>query len=360
MPSASCGADLAQRHRRLPIRASSTVFLLAAFLVSACGGRTVVVSPREPVSASQLEELRVDPGPAPRDLFWGVGGKRYAPPADAIYRLLAKDETGFSVSFDVTSPDGTEWSAKIGAEAQTEVVVSRILWGLGYHQPPVYYLPSWNVGTGAEARPSAVAQGVPSNVEGRKESEARFRPKLAELERLPDVWNWADNPFSGTRELKGLLVILLMLNSTDLKDSNNSIYAIATPPAGAPAITAGRWFLVRDLGAALGETGKLYPRRNWLEGFEAQAFITSISESAVEFDYKGRHQELLTMIGPGDVQWAAREMARLTDAQWRDAFRAGNYAGPQSDRYITRIKEKIADGLALRVDRRAVADDERR
>jgi len=114
------------------------VVLLCAFLVSACGGRTVVVSPRAPVSVSQLAELRVDPGPSPRDLFWGVGGKRYAPPADAVYRLLAKDETGFSVSFDVTSPDGTGWSAKIGPEAQTEVVVSRILWGLGYHQPPVY------------------------------------------------------------------------------------------------------------------------------------------------------------------------------------------------------------------------------
>src|SRR5688500_304047 len=200
MPSASCGADLAQRHRRLPIRASSTVFLLAAFLVSACGGRTVVVSPREPVSASQLEELRVDPGPAPRDLFWGVGGKRYAPPADAIYRLLAKDETGFSVSFDVTSPDGTEWSAKIGAEAQTEVVVSRILWGLGYHQPPVYYLPSWNLDTGKG--------------DIKRESEARFRPKLSRMKAQDAGWRWGDNPLRGAREFRGLRVVLLMLNST--------------------------------------------------------------------------------------------------------------------------------------------------
>jgi hypothetical protein len=125
-------------------------------------------------------------------------------------------------------------------------------------------------------------------------------------------------------------------------------------------VAAARWFLVRDLGAALGETGKLFPRRNWLEGFEQQAFITGISATRVEFDYSGRHQELLTMIGPGDVQWAARQMARLTDGQWRDAFRAGNYAAPQAERYIQRIKEKIADGLALRVDRRAIADDERR
>ena len=93
--------------------------------------------------------------------------------------------------------------------------------------------------------------------------------------------------------------------------------------------------------------------------FEEHSFITRITGSSIEFDYNGRHQELFTMIGPADVQWAARQMARLTDAQWRDAFRAGNYAPPQAERYISRIKEKIADGLALRVDRRQ-NDDERR
>jgi hypothetical protein len=321
-------------------RASSAVSLLLAIAAcsAACGGRTVVVTPRQPVTAAQLAELWVDPGSTPRDLFWGVGGRRRAPAPQTAFTVIGKDSTGFSVSYDVTSPDAIEWSAKLGAEAQTEVVVSRLLWGLGYHQPPTYYLPSWTV----------AGEG------NRKESEARFRPKLAQLDRRSEVWSWADNPFSGTRELKGLLVILLMLNSTDLKDDNNSIYEV-TPPLG-----RGRWFVVRDLGASLGETGKLYPRRNWLEGFESQAFITAVSGSSVEFDYDGRHQELLSMIGPGDVQWAARRMARLTDRQWQDAFRAGNYAPPRAERYIARMKEKIADGLALRVDRRAVADDERR
>jgi len=324
----------------MSVRSSSTVSLILIIAVCsiACGGRTVVITPRQPVTAAQLAELWVDPGSSPRDLFWGVGGRERAPAPDAPYTVTGKDATGFSVSYDVTGPDETEWSAKLGPEAQTEVVVSRLLWGLGYQQPPTYYLPSWIV----------------AGEEKRRESEARFRPKLAELKRRPEVWSWADNPFSGTRELKGLLVILLMLNSTDLKDDNNTIYEVR-PPWG-----EGKWFLVRDLGAALGETGKLYPRRNWLEGFEQRAFITAVSGSAIEFDYDGRHQELLSMIRPEDLQWAARRMARLTDRQWRDAFRAGNYATPRADRYIARIKEKIADGLALRVDRRAVADDERR
>ena len=136
------------------------------------------------------------------------------------------------------------------------------------------------------------------------------------------MWSWADNPFSGTRELKGLLVVLLMLNSTDLKDSNNSIYELDPPWDG-----ASRWYVVRDLGAALGETGKLYPRRNWLEGFETRKLHHSASpESTIELRLRRPPQELLSMIGPDDVKWAAGQMQRLTDAQWRDAFRAANYA----------------------------------
>jgi len=316
------------------LRMTSAVAL--ALATTACGGRTVIVSPRGPIAPEQMAELWVDPGPELRDLFWGVGGQEYAPDPDAVYTVKAKDHVGFSVSFDVEGPDGIEWSAKIGPEAQTEVLMSRILWGLGYHQPPVYYLPSW--------------QADQKGSEPRRESEARFRPKVKTLHREDGYWMWADNPFSGTRELKGLLAIMLMLNSTDLKDVNNTIYTVKEPWD-----VASRWYVVRDLGAALGDTGKLFPKRNSIEAFEQNAFIKAIDEGGIEFEFKGRHQQLLSMIAPEDVQWGAQQMARLTDAQWRDAFRAANYADPITDRYIARINEKIADGLALRVDRRVHA-----
>jgi hypothetical protein len=317
--------------------ATSALAAVVSATALACGGaivplRTAVVPPSQEV----MSQLWVDPGPTPRDLYWGVGGTKYAPPRGAEFRFKAKDESGFSTSFDITGPDGTEWSAKIGPEAQTEVVVSRILWGLGYHQPPVYYLPSWLI-TG-------------DGIEKHRESEARFRPKIPELVREKEIWRWADNPFSGTRELKGLLVVMLMLNSTDLKDDNNSIYTPVEPWDGAT-----RWFVVRDVGAALGETGKIYPKRNWLEGFEKRGFITRIDGDRVEFDYDGRHRELLTMITPPDVRWAAERMARLTDDQWQDVFRTANYSAPDANRFIARIRQKIDDGLTLR----ARGDDER-
>lgn len=77
----------------------------------------------------------------------------------------------------------------------------------------------------------------------------------------------------------------------------------------------------------------------------------------MEFDYDGRHGELLTMITPADVRWAAQRLSRLTPRQWQDAFRSAGYPRAEADRFIARIRQKIDDGLALRArtpdDRRA-------
>ena len=297
-------------------------------LVTGCGGTIAIQSPERPPSAEAIKQLWVDPGSEPRDLSWGIGGQQYAPKPDAVYTFKERDASGFSAKYTVTDPDGVEWSAKIGPEAQTEVLLSRILWGLGYHQQPIYYVPSWMLERDGTRH---------------TESEARFRPKLKAFERLDEYWWWQQNAFVGTHELNGLLVVLLMFNSTDLKNDNNTIYKLKEPMEGAD-----RWFVVRDLGASLGETGKMYPRRNCLECFQQHGFITELDGDSVKFDYQGLHQELISMIHPADVRWAAEHMQRLTDAQWHDAFRAANYADADAERYIRRLKEKIDDGLALR------------
>src|SRR5690349_14786281 len=137
--------------RRLLTRST----MLSRFAVSAvlclalasCAGRTGAVRHAAQVAAPgprELAELWIDPGSEPRDLFWGVGGEQLAPAAADSYRLDSRRDSGFSISYDVTASDGTGWSVKVGPEAQTEVVMSRLLWGLGYHQPPVYFLSSWH------------------------------------------------------------------------------------------------------------------------------------------------------------------------------------------------------------------------
>jgi hypothetical protein len=57
--------------------------------------------------------------------------------------------------------------------------------------------------------------------------------------------------------------------------------------------------------------------------------------TAVEFAHSIPPQEVFRdRITAGDVRWAGHLLARLTDRQWRDAFRAGGYVPELADRFI--------------------------
>jgi hypothetical protein len=49
-----------------------------------------------------------------------------------------------------------------------------------------------------------------------------------------------------------------------------------------------------------------------------------------------------------DVHWICQRLAKLTDEQWRDAFRAAAYESSVAERYIVKLKAKIKEGLAIR------------
>jgi hypothetical protein len=276
-----------------------------------------------------LAELWNDPAPGERNLFDGPGGNAEKPRADEAYEVEERDSRGFSIGYRVTRADGSEWSVKIGPEAQTEVISSRIVWALGYHQLPSYFVERW----------TAVLNGKRQTLGG-----ARFRPRPRDIG-LDDKgrWSWRDNPFVETREFKGLLSLMMILNSTDLKDDNNELYDVEPERRG----DARRWYVVKDLGASLGETGRFDPRRGYIEGFERERFILGVDKGFVQFAFKGRHQELLRHITPDDVKWISARLLRLTDRQWHDAFRAGGCDEATTARYIARIKAKAAEGIAL-------------
>jgi hypothetical protein len=264
-------------------------------------------------------------------------GGRPLLPRDTVFTFVARDTSGWSPGFDVRDKAGLEWSVKLGPEAQSEVVSSRVLWAIGFHQPATYYLERWEL-VGVESGP---------------QPPGRFRPSLPNRKVVAD-WSWYENPFVGSRPFGGLIVANLLLNSWDWKTSNNKIYELSEPVNGVR-----RWFLVRDLGASLGKT--TYPgilkwfrlrgfgqgTRNDLPGFESQGFITGIdSRGRPEFDYRGIYRDVIETVTVADVQWVCGLLSRLTDQQWRDALRAGGYTPEQTTRYVTKIKQKIAQGLA--------------
>ena len=307
-------------------RPAALVLLLLA--THACAP---AIRPTEPgpIGPGRLSEFWEDVSPGERgDLFDGVGGKRLQPDPDAVYESLGKDTAGFSVSYDVRDPSGLEWSVKIGDEAESEVAASRLVCAMGYRQPPVYYLPEWRV-----------------RVNGKvvREGAGRFRPKVDWLDNV-DIWSWHQNPFVGTQAYRGLLALMMFINSTDLKADNNALYERREDGR-----TAERWYVVKDLGASFGATGILNPKRNDIEEFERHEFIDKIDEEGkVEFAYRGRHKEILKNLRPADLQWIADRLERLSDKQWDEIFRAAGYPPDIRKRYVVKMREKIAEARALR------------
>jgi hypothetical protein len=314
-----------------------TLFLVALPMIVGLYHPGCTPEVRSTVTPDQLrvEELWRAPGDiAAQDLFNGPWGAAEAPDPASSYRFLRAKTTGTNPGMTVSDASGRQWSVKQAghdgraSEGPIEVVLSRVLSAVGYHQPPVYYLPSFTL---------ADTFGT------RTEPGGRFRLNRSDLQERAS-WSWQQNPFVGTRPYSGLIVILMMFNSSDLKNSNNTIYERQLASGGSE-----RWYVVRDLGAALGSTARIRAQRGNPEQFAAIPFLTGVDGGYVQFGaYAGWHQELVrNRITPDDVRWTSTLLAQLTEKQWRDAFRAGGYEPAWADRFIVRLRQKVAEGLTL-------------
>ena len=327
----------------LPVSARTGGLIVASFIALNCGRPVINNRPATPEAPPRapLTELWNEPRDLERrNLLVGSAPTDQAPSKDVEYKVVKLDRSGYSDGYDVVGPDGREWDIKVGKEAQTEVVVSRILWALGYHQPVSYYVTGWKL-------------------EGAYEDEgepARFR--LDSDHDNEAEWAWIENPFSNTRALRGLIAINLLLSNWDFKTSNNRVYV--TKGADGPV----RRYVVQDLGAAFGKPrlarsnrllallpGKV-GTRNDIEDFEGTRLIRDVRGSEVTLDYRGAAGEILETMNVADVIWACELMNRLQDAQLDDAFEAAGYEPALRARFIAKIRAKLREGLALRTDAR--------
>ena len=281
-----------------------------------------------PPASADVAELWIHPGAVERrNLFYGSGGRTLAPVEGATYRITGVDSEGYSPGYDVVDATGRAWDVKLGPEAQAEVVVSRLFWAIGFHQPASYYVASWR----------AQGPGAPADT-----GPARFL--LTSDFVVEGTWDWYANPFVGSRPYRGLLVLNVLVNNWDLKRENNLVHR-QLAPRGGPR----RRFVVQDLGATLGRTGRLARgTRNDLDGFRSEGFIVGAQDGGLQFDYEGKLADLLARVTPADVVWTCRLLARLTDRQWDDAFRAAGYDPRTRGQFIAVLHAKMAQGLALR------------
>ena len=276
---------------------------------------------------------------ATRDLFYGPWGRAHAPDPDATYTLVELKHSGVNPGMTVRDPQGREWSVKqeypsgLDPEGPVEVALSRLLSAIGYHQPPVYFLRSFS---------------LKDDWGTHTERGGRFRLDEESL-KSAGAWSWQDNPFIGTQPYQGLLVLMMMFNNTDLKNSNNTLYERKQGDR------VEQWYVVRDIGAALGDTSRYAPRKGHPASFERHPFIVGVSNGHVDFAYKGWYQKLVRdRITPEDVRWASDLLAQLSEQQWREAFRAAGYDPETADRFIRTFQKKIDQGRD--VTRRASAE----
>src|SRR5215213_53383 len=282
-----------------------------------------------------------------RNLYYGPGSAEVAP--GGPFSFVEEDKGGESPKFVVRDARGDEWTVKLGPEAQAETVSTRLVWAVGYFAEEAYYFDEVRI----EKLPR-LSRGQ-DYVSGNSVRGARFEPKRSGMKR-GSTWSWQKNPFESTRELSGLKVLMILLNNFDARTENNRIIYVDAPHREAR-------YYVTDLGATLGRAGGLGGTRtkNDLSDFLSTEVVRGVEDGAVEFDYDTRPTGLghLSVVHPfyyrsqvkkeqamrgipvAHARWIGSLLARLSDDQLRDAFRAGNYSDGTRESYVAALRERI-------------------
>ena len=257
-----------------------------------------------------------------RDLYSGPGGTSMKPNLGRIH-FIKKETGGNNLKYRVRDASGRVWVAKIADESQAEVAANRLLYGIGYRTEIDYLVPRLNIpGRGAytnvrlEARPTGIKRD--------------------------GNWRWNGNPFSGTREFKGLRVMMALINNWDLKDSNNAILRTRGETS----------YIVSDLGSSFGKLpvssapilNRFGRSVNDPVDFANSTFIHNVEPNGeVDFYYKAKGKKLLKDITVDEARWIGSLLGRLSNRQIRDAFRAANYSASEIDILTEAVERRIGE-----------------
>lgn len=287
------------------------------------------------------------------DLLNGAGGAKDAPDPHADYVFIDEDMSGTSPKFHVRDTNGVKWLVKLGAEAKPETAATRLVWAMGYFTDEDYFLPRIHVQGLPKLRRkmfgASPKTGIAPNVRLKRQGEG-----LKKIEN----WEWFDNPFTGTRELNGLRVLMALISNWDLTTGNNKVYVADQE----------RHYLVSDLGATFGKTGwppshvPLLPHatKDVLKDYEQARFIRATTGDTLTlemhtkapffircFDRKyfeeyKEAEQVEQDIPVLDAEWIGGLLARLTPQQIRDAFRAAGLRPEESDAFAKVVEQRIA------------------
>lgn len=294
-----------------------------------------------------------DPGDiASRNLLYGSGGDNDQPHPPVSF--VEEDTKGTNPKFDVRDQDDKKWKVKLGVEARPETVAARLLWAVGYFTDEDYFLPELEVSN----LPSHLQRGEKLVKHGDEVDNVRLKRHIKGTEKTRE-WHWRRNPFTGTRELNGLRVMMALMNNWDLKDENNAIEEEKE--------TGRQFYVVTDLGASFGtirfkfEAGRGKGR---LKDYRESKFITKVRPDYVDFSVPAS-RDLFGIFDPrdfisrlrlrwigkhiprADAKWIGGLLGQLKPAQIEDAFRAAGYSQNDIDSFSAVVEKRIAQLNAL-------------
>ena len=282
-----------------------------------------------------------------RDLFKGPGGDAMQPDLSKV--TFEDAETGgYSVKWIVRDGAGKKWTAKLGREAQPETAALRLVWAAGFMTEVNYLIPCVHI-AGAPKPPGG--KDI-ERCEGDGFANVRFKSRPSGEKNL-DNWSWTDNPFRGTKELQGYLVMMALLNNWDLKDANNKIL-LAKGDNGQDEL----WYAVTDLGATFGKTGGSITRsRNKPNDYVRSGFIQKVDGDRVRFQYHGKQSDLFSDIRVEQAKWLGDILAQLSKQQIDDAFRAANYSPEEIDALSYDLRARIDELHSLHAPAEAAGQE---
>jgi hypothetical protein len=231
--------------------------LIAALLSPACGA---------------VEQLEF-PGGNPPVLYRGPTlAPNRVPRPNRAYRFMREEKQGDSPTFDVVDADGGRWEVKLGVEAHTETAAAQLLDRAGYFVEEYAYFDRVRI----DDLPR-LSRGNEFISHG-EVAGARFERRRDDVVRATN-WEWANNPFVGTRELDALRVLMVLINNYDARASKNRILLLT----GANGSREAR-YVVDDLGASFGQYGGLGGTRTKgdAQGYTATTFVAAVKQDTVD------------------------------------------------------------------------------
>jgi hypothetical protein len=215
------------------------------------------------------------------------------------------------------------------------VAATRLVWALGYLAEENYFVESGKIEkTGTLKRAAAVVAADGSF------QKARFEREDPSMKDTQQTWSFKSNPFVGTRELSGILILSAALHHWDLKPDNTAIVQVRQNDR------LEAWYLFSDLGSTFGKMEGLprviSGRDRWnLEAYRAEPLVDGVKNGKVELNHDGTWS--IEPVPLEHARWFASLASQLTPDQVRRAFDAAGASAAERDGFSARFLEKIRE-----------------